>query len=107
MHPRNSKIQLILSIDQGHPEETKPEYSATQQTIEQKVRDAILMVDSGHESRLEWAYLEKVYNKLCMMKPTKRVQNLIETIHPVLAKYGKIDSMPNDQEGRKNRREKV
>jgi uncharacterized protein YfbU (UPF0304 family) len=74
-----------------HPQETAPEYTNSQPTIEQKVRDALLMVDSGHESEVEWEYIQRVYSRLQEMKPTRRVVNLMEMIHPVLAKYGRIE----------------
>lgn len=87
-----SRIQIIVKME--HPEETVPEYTQCQPTLEEKVRDAIIMVDSGHESDMEWDYLKRVYNKLETMKTTKRIHNLLEMIHPVLAKFGKIEAMP-------------
>lgn len=86
------RIQIMVKMEM--PEETAPEYTQCQPSLEEKVRDAIIMVDSGHESDMEWEYLKRVYDKLESMKPTKRINNLLEMMHPVLAKFGKIEAMP-------------
>lgn len=58
-------------------------------TIEEKVRDAIELIDSDHESREEWSLLNRLQGALKKLEPkTERIVNLIETIAPVLAKYG-------------------
>lgn len=58
-------------------------------TVEEKVREAIDLVDSGYCSHTEWLMLNKLYESLCRNKKQgPRIQNLKKMIEPVLAKYG-------------------
>jgi len=88
-----ARLQLILQIDP--PEQTIPEYTECRPSVEEKVRHAILLVDSGHESPIEWSYLIRLYEKLLTLPRSRRVTNLLETIHPVLAKFGRIEALPD------------
>lgn len=56
--------------------------------LEDKVRQAIELIDSGYCSHVEWLMINKLYRKLCGIKQTPRVVNLKKMIEPVLAKYG-------------------
>jgi hypothetical protein len=85
MNAHITKIQIALET--GHPEQTNREY--THATLEEKVRDILLMIDAGgHDAHTEWEYIKKLYRKLQTSKQSPRVVNLREMIEPVLAKYG-------------------
>lgn len=77
---RTVKITVSLAM----PEETHEEYKKP--TIEQRVKDALHTVDSGHESPVEWSYIKRIYRAL-RGKKGRRAQNLRDMIEPVLQKY--------------------
>jgi hypothetical protein len=77
-------MKLMLKLEM--PKE--PGCNEKIKSIEDTVREAIELVDSGYCSNVEWILLNKLYEKLCCMKKTPRVQNIINMIEPVLAKYG-------------------
>ena len=56
-------------------------------SIEEEVRQAIEMIDSGHDSYVEWKLLNKLARELRPRKDA-RSKNLMEMIDPVLQKYG-------------------
>ena len=80
-------MQVRIMLKMPPPETVAPEHCKP--TPEENVREAILRVDSDRESEIEWNYLLRVYKKLLTMEKSHRVTNLIDIIHPVLAKYGR------------------
>jgi hypothetical protein len=46
------------------------------------------LIESGHDSQVEWRALKKFYKVLCCAKKTDKVLNLKNMIEPILAKYG-------------------
>lgn len=48
------------------------------------------LIESGHESIIEWRCINRLYKDLChsKYKNNKRVANLKRMIEPVLAKHG-------------------
>lgn len=82
MHTR-----ILLEI--GMPEQPSHErQEAPCLSIEDRVRDALDMIDSGHESSVEWLMINKLHKALRERKQTPRVRNLLKMIEPVMAKYG-------------------
>ena len=57
--------------------------------LEDKVREALECIDSGYESGVEWAMINRLYSDLKKLKkPSDRAENLMRMIEPVLAKFG-------------------
>lgn len=56
--------------------------------LEDRVRDLLNMIDSGHPSHQEWLTINKLYRDLSERKKSPRVQNLIGMIEPILSKFG-------------------
>jgi hypothetical protein len=56
-------------------------------SIEEEVREAIDLIESGHDSYMEWKLLNKLAKELRTRKDA-RSKNLMEMIDPVLQKYG-------------------
>lgn len=79
------KIQILL--DMGAPKESLPPEPA-KPTMEQEVREAIQCIESGHDSTVEWKFINKLYKELRGMKPTDRISNLIAMMEPTMSKYG-------------------
>jgi hypothetical protein len=85
-----SSIKLMLELPMPAPapapvqQKKEPEYS-----VEDKVREALECIDSGHESGVEWSMINRLYSDLCKLKkPNDRAKNLKKMIEPVLAKFG-------------------
>lgn len=57
-------------------------------SIEEDVRKMLELIDSYHESAIEWRAIRRFYTDLCRAKQSPRVKNLRKMIRPVLAKYG-------------------
>lgn len=70
-----------------HPGTSKDQAPAAP-TIEQKVRDALECIESGHDSVVEWKMINGLYAVLRKRKKTARVKNLLEMIEPTLSRYG-------------------
>jgi hypothetical protein len=73
----------IPTVSPAEREEVKP------LSIEDRVRDAIDMIDSGRHSSVQWIMLNKVYKSLSPRRgKSRRIDNLLNMIEPVMAKYG-------------------
>lgn len=79
-------MKLHLLIEVPSPEKTSK--APCKLTIEEQVRDAIELIESGYESRQEWLLINKVFSALSKKKPNARITNIINMIKPVLSKYG-------------------
>jgi uncharacterized protein YegL len=87
-------IQLLLEKE---PPQKKQTSSYAKPSIEEKVKDAICMCESGHDSKEDWEFLRKVNNALMKLPNlNSRQKNLLKMITPVLRKHssasgGKIE----------------
>ena len=81
-----SELKLMLSM-QLPSSEPKPEHCSAP-SIEEKVREACELVESGYNSDVEWIMLGRLFESLKKRKQTPRILNLINMIRPVLSKYG-------------------
>ena len=92
--PSKGQIRISLLLQTQPPEKSAPEYADCKPTLEQKVKDAILIVDSHHDCPSEWDYIQRVWDKLVTLKETPRIRNILDMIHPVMAKYGRVEELP-------------
>lgn len=91
------KIQIALEMPE--PKAEKSSEKLLPLSVEDKVRSALDLIDSGHESRVEWSMINRLYKALCNApKKNKRMQNLLDMIEPVLAKYGFSEVSAVDRE---------
>ena len=83
------KLQIMLSMDPPSKEKTSRDYAGKDDvpSVEEEVRQAIEMIESGHDSYMEWKLLNKLAKELRTRKDA-RSKNLMEMIDPVLSKYG-------------------
>lgn len=81
------KIKVMLDLDTPSSEKTKQAVGNEEPSVEEQVRQAIEMIDSGHDSYVEWKLLNKLAKELRLRKDA-RSKNLMEMIDPVLQKYG-------------------
>lgn len=81
------KIQVMLAMEPPSKEKTEACACDDKITIEEEVRQTIEMIESGHDSYVEWKLLNKLAKELRVRKDQKS-KNLMEMIDPVLQKYG-------------------
>lgn len=83
-------MKLQVMIDMGTPKEiTRPHEDACEpRPIEDEIRESLELIESGHDSNIEWRAIKGLYSQLTKMKQTSRVKNLRDMIKPVLSKYG-------------------
>lgn len=83
------QIKLLLQLEPPKQEKTKihREIEESKPSIEEEVRNAIELIDSGHDSYVEWKMLNKLARELQGRKD-KRSKDLMKMIDPVLSKYG-------------------
>lgn len=83
-------MKLQIMLDTGIPRNlTRPdEDSCERRPIEDEIRDSLELIESGHDSTIEWRAIRGLYAQLKQMKQTPRVQNLRSMIKPVLSKFG-------------------
>lgn len=83
-------MKLQVLIDLGAPKElTKSHEDACERRpIEDEVRDSLELIESGHDSSIEFKAIKGLYTQLTKLKQTSRVRNLRDMIKPVLSKYG-------------------
>lgn len=82
------KLQIMLAMEP--PSKEKTQGCACKDdipSVEDEVRQAIELIDSGHDSHIEWKLLNKLAKELRSRKDA-RSRNLMEMIDPVLQKYG-------------------
>lgn len=84
-------IQLEMPPPQREPEKKQPR-------IEDRVREAVELCESGYCSHTEWLMLQRLCRALKEKKQTPRVQNLLGMIQPLLNKYGYHDTPTEEQE---------
>lgn len=80
------QLKILLSMDP--PSKGTSKYPEKEEkSVEEEVREAIEMIDSGHDSYVEWKLLNKLARELRPRKDA-RSKNLMSMIDPVLQKYG-------------------
>lgn len=80
------KIQILL--DMPVPQEKKyPTKEEACGSVEEQVRDALDLIDSGKSSHVEWKMINRLYASL-KNKKSPRARNLVQMIEPVMSKYG-------------------
>lgn len=80
-------MKLNIMLDMGVPQETRPA-KKPEKDIESEIRSILELIDSGHDSNVEWRALKKFYSVLCAAKQTDQVKNLKKMIEPTLTKLG-------------------
>jgi hypothetical protein len=79
-------------LDIGMPAERAPvpqQPEVAPMSVEDRVRDALDCIDSGHNSNVEWVMINRLYKNLVQKRgKNKRIDNLLAMIEPVMAKYG-------------------
>ena len=86
---KKNSTQIMISLSVPSPESTAKKEEIKSTPLEDEIRDALELIDSGHESHVEWIMINKVFKALQdRPKKSPRVQNLINMIQPVLSKYG-------------------
>lgn len=89
------KLQINLLLDKIPSKDSTK--NRAELPIEDQVRHAVTLCDSGHESREEWEFLRRVNNALMKIpKLNKRQANLLKLITPCLRRHasasgGKIE----------------
>lgn len=94
-----SEIKILLSMKS--PPASKPpapaknsvqekhEECCKKPSVEERVKHALELIDSGYKSDIQWIMINKLYKQLCeMKKPSERALNIKKMIEPVLAKFG-------------------
>lgn len=84
-------MRLSIQLEMPPPEKSRrvPE----PMSIEDKVRDAVELCESGYCSDVEWRMLCRLRDALREKKQTPRIQNLLQMIQPILNKYGYHDTV--------------
>lgn len=81
------KQKITILIDSvPSPEKTK---KSAGPSVEERVQDALELINSGHESRAEWEFIRRVNNYL--MKKSQlnsREKNVLAMIQPCIKKHG-------------------
>lgn len=90
--------QMQVSVTLKMP---SPERSAyhEKQSMNDKVDECLLMIESQHDSRHHWEYIQRI-NDILMKKPslTKAQACLLKKIQPVIKKYGPMEGALQDTE---------
>lgn len=84
------KVSIQLEMPRTVREELR---KSPCKSVEDRVREAIELIESGHDSRVEWHMLVGLYRQLASRKKTERVRNLMSMIKPTLEKYGYYGSV--------------
>lgn len=99
-----SGIKLMLEIEMPTPQVTRaaamqppPPTPVAKAPVEQKIKDCLEKIDSGHDSHVEWITIRNLYKSLRALKnPNDRALNIMKQLEPVLAKYGYAASVETD-----------
>jgi hypothetical protein len=81
-------MQLKIMLKMDPPSAGKCGYPQREESsVEEEIRKAIELIESGHDSCVEWKLLNKLARELRSRKDP-RSKNLMSMIDPVLQKYG-------------------
>jgi dUTPase len=78
-------VRILVEVAPPQPEKTG---KSCGMSVEDKVRHALQLIDSGYRSDVEWSMINRLYKSLLRAPKNERTQSLIEMIKPVLAKFG-------------------
>jgi hypothetical protein len=82
------QLKILLATEPPSKEKTKDcACKDDLPSIEDDVREALELIDSGHDSYIEWKMINKLARELRNRKDP-RSKNLMSMIDPVLQKYG-------------------
>lgn len=82
------KIKILLATEAPPKEATKGcACKDDLPSVEDQVREALELIDSGHDSYVEWKLINKLARELRTRKDP-RSKNLMSMIDPILQKYG-------------------
>lgn len=77
------KLKIDIQLDRAP--EPKP-------SLEQELRDAVELIESDMDSRVEWDLVRRVWNKLCSHPCNNdRKRRIKKLLKPVIDKYGQMD----------------
>jgi len=84
------KVSVLISLDIPQVGTSKADPATQELSVEEKVRAACELIDSGHESRTEWQLIRRLNNYLVRRKDnlTDRQRNVLLMIQPIIEKYG-------------------
>lgn len=81
-----AKVRVAVDVTAPTPEHRR------HRSVEERVRDAVELIDTGYNSEVEWDMIRRLWNYLCACKQhTERQRRILEMIKPVMEKYGKLD----------------
>lgn len=81
------KLNILIDMPDQQSSSKYPDIPVS--SIEDDVREALDCIESGHDSLVEWKMINKLHKELNQMKKkSPRVQNLLDMMEPVMAKYG-------------------
>lgn len=84
-----SKTRILVEVGVPTPGQYAENAPTIRKSVEDKVREAIELVETGYCSDIEWIMLNKLYKQICECKqPNNRMLNIKQMIEPLLAKYG-------------------
>jgi len=96
-----SKQRISILIETEPPKEIHPVYK--HKSIEERVRECILAIESGEDSKREWELIKKLNNELMRhSRLSPRAKNVLRLIKPIIDKYGLMDSDKVEQDPTKN-----
>jgi hypothetical protein len=93
-------MKISIMLETPPPEAGKCRYPVrdSEKSVEQEVREALELIDSGHESAVEWKMINRLARELRKQK-TPRAKRLLDMIDPVLMKYGIMGDHAGNDEG--------
>lgn len=90
-------MKLSIQLEMPQPQSAQPE-QAQKPSIEERVREAVELCESGYCSSTEFLMLAKLAQALREKKQNPRIENLLQMIQPTLNKYGYHDLVPSEEE---------
>lgn len=83
------KIKLLIEQTPPRREECRKKPTLS---VEEKVRDACDLIESGHDSREEWNLIRNINNHLMKKEHlNKRQANILLMIQEIIDKYHRMD----------------
>lgn len=88
-----SKISIMLEV--GLPQSNSQALdNHCPISVEDEVHHALMMIDSGHDSNVEWMMIRRLYRDLVPRRgKSKRIDNILNMIEPILHKMGYYETV--------------